>query len=85
MNKIFSLCVCMLLVGSILSGCGNNNANNGNTNANANNSSAAVTSAQSNSSSNGIEMFTGNVGTKWDEVKTDYQELENEAKNELDK
>ena len=85
MNKIFSLCVCMLLAGSILSGCGNNNANNGNTNANANNGSAAVTSAQSNSNGNGIEMFTGNVGTKWDEVKTDYQKLENEAKTELDK
>ena len=85
MNKIFSLCVCMLLAGSILSGCGNNNANNGNTNANANNSSAAVTSAQSNSNGNGIEMFTGNVGTKWNDVKTDYQKLENEAKAELDK
>ncbi|MGN0114354.1 MAG: hypothetical protein ACI396_03430 [Acutalibacteraceae bacterium] len=85
MKKIFSLCVCMLLAGSILSGCGKNSANTGRTNMNSSNGSAAVTNAQSNSNGNGIEMFTGNVGTKWNEAKTDYQKLENEAKTELDK
>ena len=84
MQKILSLCVCLLLAGSIMTGCGNNNANGGNTNSSSNNNNGgAATSAQS--SSNGVQMFTGNVGTKWSDAKSDYQKLENEAKTELDK
>lgn len=84
MKKIISLCACLLLAGSVLCSCGKNNANTTKSSNNMNASGgASVTSAQS--SSNGVELFTGNVGSKWNEAKTDYQKLENEAKTEVDK
>ena len=83
MKKIISLCACILLAACLLCSCGNNNANTTESTNNMNaGSEAAATSAQS--SSGGVEMFTGSIGKKWNETKTDYLALENEAKTEVD-
>lgn len=82
MKKIFTLCVCMLLAGSMMAACGTKNSDKNQTNMN---SEVIGTSDSNMSSTGGIEMFSGNIGTKWNEAKTDYETLETEAKTELDK